>query len=64
MPREYIIKDLLKEVRGSLPIKEVTMHPRKTGSWLGAEERKDRGREVHTGEGSAWEERRGVFKEF
>ena len=57
MPREPIIK----EVGESLLIKEVLIHPRKIRSWLGEEERKFRGREVHPGKVSLWEEERGIF---
>ena len=52
VPRESIIKCLLGgEVRESSPIKEVTIHPSKTRSWLGGEARKDRGGEMCLGEG-------------
>lgn len=46
VPREPEIKDLLRKVRESLPITEVLVYPRRiTGSWLGEEKRKVRGRE-------------------
>lgn len=49
VPREPIIKDLLREVKASLPITEVLIHPRKIRSWLGEEERKVRGRKCALG---------------
>lgn len=55
VPREPIIKDLLREVRESLSIKEVLIR-----SWLGEEERKVREREVRPAKGSVWEEQRGI----
>lgn len=60
VPRECIIKDLLREVRESLSIMEVQSHL-KIRRCLGGEKKRVRRRDECIREDSVWEEHRGMF---